>query len=146
MSTLSCPNRISDSITQRFPNQVQIDERRYMLITPFFVVTEKYKIYVDQGFKHDGLSVPRFLWWFQSPFTGRATAAGVIHDVMYATHALSRGESDSLFKEVMKIYGVPLYKRIPMWAAVRAFGWIAWVRKSAESAEDARDMLCIEDV
>lgn len=58
--------------------------------------------------------------------SGRYTAAAVLHDWIYRTHAFPRWHADYLFVEMMAVTGVPRWQRWLLFVNVRAFGWIAW--------------------
>lgn len=81
---------------------------------------------VPAGFVTDGASVPRILWPIFNPF-GEYFRAAVMHDFLYSTAGdCSRFLADSLFREAMKELGVPIWRRVVMYYAVRAFGWMAF--------------------
>ncbi len=71
----------------------------------------------------DLASVPKFMSWFEMPY-GRHTLAAMIHDRLITdgdpnTGALkSDALSDAFFREMLKVAGVPVFKRWLMWAAV----------------------------
>jgi len=71
----------------------------------------------------DLASVPKFMSWFEMPY-GCHTLAAMIHDRLITdgepnTGALeSDALSDAFFRDMLKIAGVPLFKRWLMWAAV----------------------------
>lgn len=79
---------------------------------------------VPKGFKTDLASSPRMLWLTFPPF-GRYTGASVIHDFLYSCgHKIdiNRKKADEIFLGIMKELGVPKWKRIVMYKAVRLFG------------------------
>ena len=88
---------------------------------------------VAVGFQTDFASIPWLLRTFL-PKWGRYGNASVIHDWLYWTQTRDRDEADSIFLEAMEVLGVGAIKRGLMYGAVRAFGWIAWVRNSADRA------------
>jgi len=92
------------------------------------------KIEVPEGFQTDFGSVPQCFWWLVSPI-GLATRAFVIHDWLYHTQELSRALSDSVLLEAMGVLGVPWWKRVIIYDAVRAFGWIPWRKTAKEKAK-----------
>lgn len=77
------------------------------------------------GFMTDFASVPRLLWAFL-PRWGKYGNAAVIHDYCYWEQRFSRKESDRIFREAMEVLGVPTYKILLMYYAVRLGGWLAW--------------------
>lgn len=81
---------------------------------------------VKKGFVTDLASVPRFMWVIFSPIDEYAKAA-IVHDFLYSTESglsYSRQESDNIFLEAMTVLGVPVYRKYPVWLAVRLFGWV----------------------
>ena len=71
----------------------------------------------------DLASVPKFMSWFEMPY-GRHTLAAMIHDRLITdgdpnTGALGSDTlSDTFFREMLAVAGVPVFKRWLMWAAV----------------------------
>ena len=74
-----------------------------------------------EGFETDGGSVPRFLWWFASPFTGRAVRGYVIHDWLCKNKICSRALGDRIARRCWEDLEVPWWKRHPLYAGIRAF-------------------------
>ena len=82
-------------------------------------------IEVPIGFKTDFTSVPRPLWVFL-PRWGKYGNAAVIHDYCYWKQSRPRKESDLIFREAMGVLGVPKWKILLMYWAVRLGGGLAW--------------------
>lgn len=82
---------------------------------------------VPQGFRTDFASVPQPLWAV-FPRWGKHGNAAVVHDWLYWEQRRSRKEADAIFHEGMLVLGTPRWKAWAMWAAVRTFGWMAWLR------------------
>lgn len=101
------------------------DGRRWYLKAPLIWEDEHGRVEVPAGFLNDFASVPRFFWWFISPW-GKHGRAAVIHDWKYWIRDCERAEADGLFRRIMKHSGQILAIRFVMWAMVRAFGWLAW--------------------
>ena len=80
---------------------------------------------VPIGFMTDFASVPRPLWVF-IPRWGKYGNAAVIHDYCYWNQIQPRKESDRIFREGMEVLGVPTFKILLMYYAVRLGGWLAW--------------------
>ena len=85
-------------------------------------------IKIPAGFVTDFASVPRVFWNILPPW-GKYGKAAVVHDFCYRTGCVSRKKCDWIFLEGMRVLGVPKWKRLIMWAAVRLFGWSAYVRE-----------------
>jgi hypothetical protein len=90
-------------------------------------------IRVPAGFVTDFASVPRFFWRLIPPW-GRYGKAAVVHDYCYAERLYSRRRCDRIFLEAMGVLSVPRWRRIPMYLAVRAFGWRGWRRLGHRAA------------
>ncbi len=75
------------------------------------------------GIVVDGASIPRLLWRvLGSPFTGKYRRASVIHDAYCQTRERDSRDVHEVFAEMMRSDGVPGWKAIIMWAAVRWCG------------------------
>jgi hypothetical protein len=97
-----------------------------------------FTITAKKGFTTDFASIPRIAWTIiGSPAMGRYTSSSVIHDVLYATEALSRKECDDLFLEMLEIDGVGYFKRYMMYWAVRAGGGFVWKKHTKSSVKEA---------
>ncbi|EDQ5128059.1 DUF1353 domain-containing protein, partial [Salmonella enterica] len=79
-------------------------------------------IEVPVGFVTDLATVPRIFWSLLPP-DGEYAKAAIIHDYLYHYPLRNRKESDLIFLDGMKVLGVPKWKRIIMYLAVRIFGW-----------------------
>jgi hypothetical protein len=82
-------------------------------------------ITVPLGFVTDLASVPRLLWNVLPPMGGYSDAA-VVHDFLYATNGLARGQADAVLREAMEVCGVRPWQRWLIYRGVRAGGWHAW--------------------
>ena len=98
----------------------------------------KRAIEVKAGFATDGASVPRPFTAFIRPW-GRHGKAAVLHDWLYRWAGWravwrtfmpdarnARHAADLVFLEAMAVLHVPLHRRLLIYAAVRAGGWVAW--------------------
>lgn len=88
-------------------------------------------ITIPAGFRFDGASVPRALWWAVPP-TGPYLAAAMLHDWCYEFESwisnMPRADADGLFRRVMGhelLPGVvvPEWLRWAMYGGVRLGGW-----------------------
>lgn len=79
-------------------------------------------ITVPKGFRTDFASVPRIFWRIVPP-VGLYGKAAVLHDWLYFSEFATREEADDIFLEAMEVLGVPKYRRLTMYYAVRLFGW-----------------------
>lgn len=83
-------------------------------------VTDKTYI-VPRGFNTDYASTPRWpiVYWA----TGNtAHREATLHDFLYRSGIEKRTTCDAIFREAMKVTGVPAWRRTAMWLGVRLFG------------------------
>lgn len=100
-----------------------------------FELADDYRLEIDEwvieipaGFRFNAASVPRVAWAVISPLD-LGIISVLVHDWTYAgrpVEGMSRSEADSLFKRLMKLEGVPWWKRQVAYGAVRAFGGERW--------------------
>lgn len=91
---------------------------------------------VKENFKTDLVSAPKPLWWFQSPL-GLASKPAILHDLFYrlpieipygestepdGTIVVSQYLADHVFKLGLEVRGLPAYKCVGMYYALRLFG------------------------
>jgi hypothetical protein len=102
------------------------------------------QIVISAGFRTDGASVPRIVWTLLGVdrLHPSIAAAAVVHDALYAAHYTTRAQADRIFFQLAKRNGLAAHRAAIMWAALRAFGWIAWRRKRA-AVEKARRVVDI---
>lgn len=92
-------------------------------------------ITVPAGATTDLASIPR-LAWIALPPDGPWTKAAVLHDALYRERGdvirtghpapYTRAEADGILREAMAVVGVPTWKRLVIWSAVRAGGSAGW--------------------
>lgn len=100
-------------------------------------------VYVPAGYLTDGASVPRLFWMFVPPW-GLYGQAAVVHDILCETYAVhdrgvetrvSRAYVDAVFKEAMKVAGVPKLTYWAMYCGLRFFSKIRfWELDSTKSS------------
>ena len=78
-------------------------------------------IYVPVGYETDLASLPRFMWWLFPPH-GKYSKAAIVHDYVYSNALGTKKQADKIFYEAMGVLGVPKWKRILMYWAVRVGG------------------------
>ena len=116
------------------PLEVEYDDGHiWTLVTPFdYVLSDDMTgpvIHVPAGFQTDFATIPRPLWSLLPP-TGKYGKAAVIHDYLYTTGGhvpvdkatYTKAQADEIFKNAMKVLGVPSPLRQTMWLAVHLFG------------------------
>lgn len=80
---------------------------------------------IPAGFSTDFASIPRFAHVLL-PKNGEYDAPAVLHDWLYYAALTNRDTADFIFLEAMEVLGVPKWKRVLLYRAVRDFGWKAW--------------------
>jgi hypothetical protein len=119
------------------PVLTYIGDDRWRLEADYTYQDGDHRITVPAGFEFDLSSVPRAFWSLIAPFELSITAP-LLHDFLYQyggrpppgtvepPRTYTRREADQLFRAVMEREGVPAWRRLPAYAAVRAFGRRAW--------------------
>lgn len=80
---------------------------------------------VPADFETDYASIPR-VFWVTLPHDGPWAPASVVHDYLYQRGGCSRFLADAIFRDAMAALGVPWYRRLVIYYAVRLFGWMCW--------------------
>lgn len=78
-------------------------------------------IRIPAGTITDLATVPRVLWTLFPPH-GRYAKAAIVHDYLYANAINTKAWADNVFLEAMTVLGVPAWRRMTMYWAVRLFG------------------------
>ncbi|ECP7106303.1 DUF1353 domain-containing protein [Salmonella enterica] len=78
-------------------------------------------ISVPAGFVTDLATIPRIFWSVMPP-DGKYAKAAIIHDYLYDNALRTKKKADLIFLDGMAVLGVPKWKRIVMYLAVRIFG------------------------
>ena len=92
----------------------------------------KIERYETTGASWDGASIPRWAWSiFGHPLQQEYRWASYWHDRLCesATCIEDRTIADAVFLRLLKAAGVPRWRRLAMWAAVRAYGIFLWRAK-----------------
>ena len=81
---------------------------------------------VPDGFLTDLASVPRLLWPLVPPHSPDYAAAAVLHDYLceWQGGMFTKVVADAIFYEAMRVLGVPLWRAIMIYVAVRL--WNGW--------------------
>ena len=90
---------------------------------------------VPAGFESDGCSVPRLFWRLVfPPLDNSALAGGTGHDYIYRCRPAgwSRRDADIYFLGRMILDGVPPWRAMLAYRAVRMFGWLSWRKQHEE--------------
>jgi Protein of unknown function (DUF1353) len=111
--------------------------RRWRLEAEYAYRDAETTITVPKGFEFDLSSIPRLLWGLIAPFE-LSVAAPLLHDFLYfhagkppggavVPHRIyNRAEVDAMFRGIMRKEGVPRWRQVLGYLAVRAFGRGAW--------------------
>jgi len=112
-----------------------INGRIWKIINPdcqfYYIPDGGQAIIPRDGEVTDFASVPRIFWRIFPPTgdgdTGDWGEPAIIHDTLYKRHdGYSRKMADDIFLEAMKDEGVSIWKRKPIYWAVRLFGYFPW--------------------
>ena len=82
---------------------------------------------VPKGFETDLCSIPALGRVIFSPDGPEATA-GALHDFLYREGLVSRFMADWIFREALKVLGIPTWRRAIIFCAVRIGGRRAYCR------------------
>jgi hypothetical protein len=109
----------SDGVPLRSPGGHQL----YVLDTPLSYQSDiaSATITVPAGFVTDMASVPRIPFIYML-LDGRADLAGVPHDYMYSTGAMSRKMADKILYEACLVIGMSKFAAWAIYAGVRVGG------------------------
>lgn len=87
---------------------------------------------IPEGFMTDFSSVPRLFRWLVSPVGQPHQVAGVVHDFLYSSGAVTRKQADAAFKAAAAAAGSPRLRAALMYRAIRLGGWFAWRNNRAK--------------
>ena len=113
------------------PPKFEPHKGRYRLIKDYSFVVDvdgvRCSFTIPAGFETDGGSVPRFGWRVAGdPYDPRYIASFLVHDWLYATHALERDAADAVLYHAMRKEGASWVKARMYYRAVRWFGGSHW--------------------
>lgn len=75
---------------------------------------------IPRGYVWDGASIPGLLrWWMGDPYDGPHRDAGLVHDYLYETAKVPRGQADDVFYRELLDDGDSTYEAKLKWSAVR---------------------------
>lgn len=82
---------------------------------------------VDVGFRFDGASTPRWLWWLcGDPMEVPRVAAALAHDWLYAAHVTDRKTADMIYRVICRRVRIGRVRSGVEYRALRYFGGKAW--------------------
>ena len=121
-----------------------IGKQAYEVVTPLVYERENQIIQVNPKFDFDGASIPQALWGIiGSPMTGGYQRAACLHDALYASEYFEREMCDDIFLEAMESEGVPRFKRLAMYYAVRMFGGSVWKGHNHDEVKSYRRFITV---
>lgn len=109
----------------------------WRLRDPYFYEEPGFGFVVPAGFEFDLASIPRIAWAVVACFE-LSIAAPALHDYLYRTggrpkwvlaegrRAATRQQADEIFNAEMIRRGVPAWRRVSAYLAVRCFGAASW--------------------
>ena len=98
-----------------------LDEKNWKLLQTFEYRGARRTFVIEAGVTTDFASVPRPFVWLIPPY-GLYTRAAVLHDVLCdqgVERDVSRRDADGIFRQALRILGVPFLQRWLMWVGVR---------------------------
>lgn len=137
---------LKKNIKKHFPdplNGMFVGKGQWKLTSPFKYISDKYvSVIVPNGFVSDGASIPKLFYTIiGSPWSGKYSRGAIIHDYLYFKKEVSRKIADLTFLEAMLVLGVPLWKRLIMYRALRMFGMFAWRAKDAKNKKVVKESI-----
>lgn len=103
-------------------------EKSWKLLQPFSFIDEKLgQIDVPARFITNGLTLPR-IPAVLALFVGYGFQAAVVHDFLYSSSGVSRAEADNVFYNALRASGVAEWRAGLMYAGVRTFGKLYYVK------------------
>lgn len=122
----------------------RINSDTYMLRDELSFENSKYKVTIKPGLLTDGASIPKVFWSIIGcPLNGKYVGSALIHDGLYASHVLSKEESDLLFLDMMEDNKVALWRRKLMYWAVKFGGGSAYNSKSAKYIAETKNYVTV---
>lgn len=93
------------------------------------------EVEIPAGFEFDGESIPLGVRWLVPPF-GQSKRGAAVHDWLYRYRGfwradgtfvdVSRKQADAVYRELVKLKGLPAWRASMRWSVLRLVGWAAW--------------------
>lgn len=111
---------VSCSITKPTVTQINQEPAIFMVAHPLIYKLNGTgtEIQVPVGFITDLASIPKVLWWWESPHE-RTLAPAILHDYLYWVQACSKDESDAVMYLAMKDVGMDGIDLKSIYAGIR---------------------------
>ncbi len=87
---------------------------------------------IPEGYSWDGASIPRWAWSIMGhPLEGDLRLPSLVHDWLceHSETAADRMVADAVFFLLLSRAGLPRWRRICLWAAVRFYAIFIWRRR-----------------
>lgn len=109
-----------------------------VLVYDFFVFGPRgFEVVLEAGFRSDGGSIPRWLWWFVDRFAPTFLIAFLVHDYMYRMTDDSRLLADVRLRELALQCKANRAKVFIVYYVLRLTGWWAWRKNRREKMKCA---------
>ena len=86
-----------------------------------------------EGYSWDGASIPRWAWTVMGhPLEGDLRFASLVHDWL-CEHSQTAGDrmfADAVFFKLLEEAGLPRWRRVCLWLAVRFYAVAIWRRRT----------------
>lgn len=99
-------------------------------LTPLYYNSgEGWDLTIPVGTMSDGITIPRFLWWFLPPWGDKATVAGILHDLLCDIQRTdnkiktceTRAGCDRQARRAFIACGVPKFNAWLVWVGIRTY-------------------------
>lgn len=119
-SLLVASTLLASCATPTPPSVARLGDGIFIVSVPlgYQLMNTNYKIRVPRGFITDLASIPRPLWWWESPID-RSMAPAIIHDFLYWDQGCTKDEADAVLSISMLESGVTPTTRNLVYAGVR---------------------------
>jgi hypothetical protein len=111
---------VSACVSPTPPSVARLGDGNFIVSHPlvYRIQQTNQAIEVPKGFITDLASIPRPLWWWESPID-RSMASAIIHDFLYWDQTCSKDEADAVLSLAMQESGVSATTRKMVYLGVR---------------------------
>ena len=120
------------------PITYDVRRRTWLLLEDYSYVYQGHALTAKAGYAFDLSTIPRALWWLIAP-NELSIVAPLFHDLLYEYRGrlpsdtyvspyrtYTRLEADDLFLHLLELEGVPWWRRVAAYSAIRAVGGVYW--------------------
>lgn len=127
------------------PSQVVRGRTCRQLCLQYEVRVCGYLVTVFAGFYSDGDSLPRLLRAvFNRPFNHVVLPAVIVHDAVYASHALPRAVADAMYLELLLRNQYSRGLAYTKYVGLRLFGWWWWAQAPKRAMLNGSKILSVQ--